>query len=68
MNHLIDHITFWVPTLISHIAIDLHKLLQDSTVASRTLGRKPRRIMEVAVDIPLMLIIRVLRTKQCRTD
>lgn len=66
LTDLVDHITLWMPTLVSHIAVDLDELLQDGTVAPRAFRRKPGRIMIVAVDIRFVLVVRVLRTKQCR--
>ena len=53
-----------MPTLISHIAIDLHELFQDSAVAACALRRVSRRVVEMAVDVSLMLVVRVLWTEQ----
>jgi hypothetical protein len=55
--YLVDHITLRMPALILHVAIDFDKLLEDCTITPRALGGKPSRVMEVAIDIVLMLII-----------
>ena len=59
-----DHVAFRMPTFILHISIDLHKLLQDSTIAPNTFGGKPSRVMEVAVHMVLVLIVRILLSEQ----
>ena len=46
-----------MPTLILHIPIDLHKLLQNRTIATRTLGRESGRIMEMTIDVPFMFVV-----------
>jgi len=58
-----DHITFWVPTFVAAIAIDLDELLEDRASAPNALCSKPGGIMEMAIDIPFVFIVRVLRTK-----
>lgn len=57
-----------MPAFVPIIAIDLHELFQDSTVASRALGGKSCRIVEMAVYVVFMLVVRILRTKHGRTD
>ena len=64
MVDLVDHVTFWMPALISHITIYLHKLLENCAITTGALGRKSGGIMEVAVHIPVVFIIRILRTEQ----
>jgi len=56
-----------MPTFVSHISIDLHELLQDGAIASCTFCCKSRRVVKMTIDVPLVLIVRVLRAKQCRT-
>ena len=63
MTDLVDHVTLRMPTFIPHIAVDLDELLQDGTVASRTFCCEAGGIVVVAVDIPFVLIIRILRAE-----
>jgi hypothetical protein len=65
--YLVDHVTLWMPALVPHVAIDLDKLLQDGSTAPSTLCRETSRVVEVAVYIPVMLVIRVLGSKQSGT-
>lgn len=62
-----DHVTFWVPVLILAIPKYFHKLLQDCCVAPITALGELGRVMVVAVDLAIMLIIAVLRAKHCWT-
>ena len=55
-----------MPTLIPHIAVDLDELLQNGTVTARAFRCESGRIVIVTVDVSLVLIVRVLRTKYCR--
>ena len=34
MGYLVDHVTIWMPTLVSHFAINLDKLFEDSAGAA----------------------------------
>jgi hypothetical protein len=57
-----------MPAFVFHIPIDLNKLFEDGTAATSALGGKPRGIVEVAVDIAIMFIIRILRSEESRTQ
>ena len=57
-----------MPTFIAHVAVNLHELFQNRTVAPGTLRRKPRRVVEVTVDISIMFIVRVLWAEQRWTN
>ena len=59
-THLVDHITFWVPALVAHIAVDLDELLEDRGVAADAFRRETRAVVEVAVDVARVLVVRVL--------
>ena len=50
------------------IPINLHELLQNSRFASRTLDRKPRTIVEMAKNIPIMFVVAILWPKDSRAD
>lgn len=50
------------------VPIDLDKLLQNSSLATCTLDSKPRTIMEMAKNTPVMFVITVLRAKHRRAD
>jgi hypothetical protein len=65
---LVDHIAFGVPTLVSHIPINLDKLLENGGIATGTLGRKAGRVVKMAVHIAVMFIVRVLGTKERWAD
>ena len=54
--------------LIHAISEDLHKLLQNRRLTPVALLRKLGRIMIVAVDIPFVLVIRVLSAEDGGTD
>ena len=53
--------------LILSISKDFDELLQDSSLASVAALCKLRRIMVMAVDLSIMLIVTVLCTKHSRT-
>jgi hypothetical protein len=56
-----------MPTFISHVPVDFHKLLQDCAVTASTFGRKASRVVEMTIDIPIVLVIRVLGSEERRT-
>lgn len=62
--HFIDQVTLRMPNLFFRILFGFHKLLQNRTIATCTLGRASGRIMEMTTDFPFMFIVMVLRTKQ----
>ena len=55
-----------MPALIPHVSVDLDELFQDRSAAPGTLGRKPRRVVVMAIDIPVVFVIRVMGPKQGR--
>ena len=61
---LVDHVALGVPAFVSHIAVDLDKLLQDRTVAPGALCGKPSRVVVMAVHVAFVLVIRILRPKE----
>jgi hypothetical protein len=56
-----------MPALVPHVAVDLDKLLEDGSTAPSALCCETSRVVEMAVYIPLMLVIRVLGAKQSGT-
>lgn len=65
--YLVDHVALWMPALVPHITIDLDKLLQDRTTATRAFGGKTRRVMKMAIHITIVFVVRILGTKESRT-
>ena len=61
--YLVDHVAFWVPALVAHIAVDLHELLEDRGVAPDAFRREACAVVEVAVHVSGVLVVRVLRTE-----
>jgi len=57
-----------MPVLILPIAVYFHKLLENCCLAAIAALRKLCRIMVVAVNVTVVLIIAVLRTKYCGTQ
>ena len=54
---LVNHVAFWVPTFVAHVPINLHKLLQNGSIATCTLGGKACRVMIMAIYVIVVLII-----------
>lgn len=63
-----DHVTLRVPMLVLAIAENLNKLLENCGVTSMATLRKLSRVVEMAVDFAFMFVVRVLSTKDRRTD
>jgi hypothetical protein len=63
-TRLMNHVTLWMPTLISVIPFDLDKLLQNGIVAPWALCCEPGRVVEMTVYIAVMLIVGVLGAKK----
>ena len=61
-----DHITLGVPVLVLAVAVDLDKLLEDGGPASGAFDGVAERIVVVAVDLALVLVVRVLGPKDRR--
>jgi len=53
--------------LILPVPEDLHKLFEDRGVTSVTSLRKLRRVMEMTEDLPIVLVVTILRSKNGRT-
>ena len=64
LTHLIDHVAFRMPTLVSHVPVNLHELFEDRTIATRAFRRVSSRVVEVTVYISLVLVVRVLRAEE----
>lgn len=62
-----NHVTLWVPVFVLAIAVNLDELLQDRGPTSCAFDGVVERIVIVAIDLAVMFIVRVLRTKDCRT-
>lgn len=54
--------------LVRAVSIDLDKLLEDRCSTSSAFDGESSRVVEVTVDRSIVFIIRVLRSKDCRTD
>ena len=63
-----DHVALWVPALIAHVAVDLDKLLEDGARAAYALCREASRVVKVAVDVLVVLVVRVVWPKDGRAD
>jgi hypothetical protein len=57
-----------MPALITHVSIDLYKLFENRATAPDALCRKAGRVMEMTVDVSLMFVVRVLRSKKGWTN
>ena len=62
-TYLVDHVTFRMPALITHIPINLHELLQNRSAAANASDRTTRRVMVMAIYVVVVLIIRIFRAK-----
>ena len=60
----VHHIALGVPCLLAHVPVDLDELFKDGRVASGAAVSKAGRVVEVAIDAILVLVIRVLWTEQ----
>ena len=54
-----------MPTLVAHIPVDLDELLENRAIATCALGSEARRVVVMTVDVAFVLVVRVLRTKEC---
>jgi hypothetical protein len=57
-----------VPVLILPIPEDFHELLENGCPAAIAFLCEPGRVMEMAVDLPIVFIIAILRAKDGRTQ
>ena len=67
ITDLVNHVTLRMPTLISHVPIDLHELFQNGSVAANAFGSNTRRVVVMTIYVLVVLIIRVVGAEQCRT-
>jgi hypothetical protein len=57
-----------MPVLILAVPVDLYKLLEDGGPAASALCGVAERVVVVAIDHPIMFVVRVLRPKDGRAD
>jgi hypothetical protein len=55
-----------MPALVPLVTIYLNKLLQDGAAATCAFCRKTCRVVEVAINVPVVLIVGVLWAKKGR--
>lgn len=55
-----------MPTFVPHVSVDLNKLFQDRSATPSALGRESRGVVVMAENIPVVFVIRVVRSKQGR--
>lgn len=48
-THLLNHITFWVPTLVFLVSVDLDELLEDGNTTAYAFGGKTGAVVKVTV-------------------
>ena len=60
---LINHVTLWMPALVSVIPVDLDILLQYGTVAAWALCCIAGRVVEMTVYITIVLVVGILGAK-----
>lgn len=65
---LVDHVTFWVPVLVLTVTEDLDKLLKNCRLTTVALLRELGGVMVVAVDLPIVFVVAVLRAEDGRTE
>lgn len=67
-KYLLNHITFWVPVIYYTIlSFNFDILFQDRHVATSTSYSKSSTVMKVTIDLPVMFIITIIRSKYGRT-
>ena len=57
-----------MPALVAHIAVDLDELLEDRGIAARTLCREAGGVVEMAVDVSVVFVVRVLWAEEGGAD
>lgn len=65
---LVYHIAFWMPMFCSILAINFNILLENSHLTSRATDCELGRIMKMTINLAIMLIVGIIRTKSCRTN
>ena len=63
-----NHVTLRMPTLVLHIPINLHKLLENRATAPDAFGGEARRIVEMTIDVPVVLVVGILLAEDGGTD
>ena len=53
-----------MPAFVTHVTVDLDKLLEDGAAATCAFGCKACRVVIMAVDIAVVFVIRVLRSEE----
>ena len=66
--YLVDEVTLGMECTIALVAVDLDELLEDSRITADTLDGKTSRVVPVTKDSAVVLIVRVLGTKECWTN
>ena len=61
--YLVDHVAFWMPTLVSHVAIYLDKLFEDGAGAAGAFCSEAGGVVEMAVYVAVVFVVRVLWAK-----
>ena len=61
--YLVDHVTFWMPTFVSHVAIYFHKLFEDGAGAAGAFCSEAGRVVEMAVYVAVVFIVGILWAK-----
>ena len=67
-THLVNHVALGMPAFVSHIPVDLDELLEDGRRAPDAFGGEAGRIVEMTVHVSAVFIVRVLGSKERRTD
>jgi len=55
--HFVYHVTLRMPTFISHVSIDLYELFEDCAVASCAFCGETCRIVEMAINVSIVLVV-----------
>lgn len=63
--YLMDEVALRMEGTVALVAVDLNKLLEDGRIAADTLDGKASRIVPVAKDSAVVLIVRILWAKKC---
>lgn len=63
-----DEVTLGVEGAVALVAVDLDELLEDSGIAADALDGESSRVVPVTKDSAVVLIVRILGTKESRTN
>lgn len=53
-----------MPAFVLPVSVNLHELLKNRSTTSNTFGGKPCGVMEMAIHVGIMLVVRVLGAKE----